>query len=156
LDRKEVLCITIASSTEEKEEAAADATSTGGDSRTTTATEDPSSQDVCGSGRPVEPLYHYCLTREDLPLGTRFAQLIHAAGESSPGNLPQDTRAVALSAKDETQLLELEKRLIAAGIPHRAIREPDSPHFNALMAIGFPPAPRGTYKKFLSQFGLVK
>lgn len=30
-------------------------------------------------------LYHYCITRGDIPAGLAAAQLVHAAGFSSPG-----------------------------------------------------------------------
>lgn len=84
------------------------------------------------------------------------AQLLHAAGESSPGNLPSSTFAVCLAAPDELALLKLEARLVAEGIPHTAIREPDAPWNNALMSIGFPPQDRIHLKKYLSNFPLLK
>jgi hypothetical protein len=56
----------------------------------------------------------------------------------------------------EAALLKIEERLIAFGVPHVSIREPDPPFNNALMAVGFIPAPRGTYKKFLSNLPLLK
>ena len=69
-----------------------------------------------------KPLTHYCIVRADIPAGTASAMLIHAAGESSPGNLPRGTFAIALAAKSEFQLLALEQRLISQNIPHAAIR----------------------------------
>lgn len=33
--------------------------------------------------RPEGPYWHYCVVREDLPLGTLAAMLVHAAGESA-------------------------------------------------------------------------
>ena len=87
----------------------------------------------------------------------QIAQTIHAAGESSPGNLPQTTHAIALHARDEAQLLELEQRLVYAGIEFVAIREPDAPFFNQLMAIGISPQVRSsTLKKATSSFPLVR
>lgn len=79
------------------------------------------------------------IVREDLPRGVLAAQLIHAAGESSPGGLPTHTFAVALAARDQVHLESLEQKLLAHRIPHRAIREPDAPWDNALMAIGIEP-----------------
>jgi hypothetical protein len=67
------------------------------------------------------------------------AQLIHAAGESAGGDLPASTIAVALAARNEAQLLAIEQLLRRLKIPHRAIREPDSPWNGALMAIGLAP-----------------
>lgn len=84
------------------------------------------------------------------------AQTIHAAGESSPGNLPQNTHAVALAARDETHLLELEGTLLAAGIPHHSIREPDAPYLGAIMSIGIPPMDRTPLRRYLSGLPLVR
>lgn len=104
-----------------------------------------------------ETLYHYCIVRQDLPLGVRFAQLIHAAGESSPGNLPTTTHAVALHAESEQDLLDLEGRLRQDGIAHVAIREPDAPYNNQLMAIGIVPQVRSkTLRKATCRFPLVR
>ena len=89
--------------------------------------------------RVAPQLTHYCLIRRDLPRGVLAAQLIHAAGESAPGDLPSGTIAVALAARDEAHLLELEAQLRQLGIAHRAIREPDAPWCGALMAIGIEP-----------------
>lgn len=83
------------------------------------------------------PLYHYVIVRDDLPRGTALAQTVHAAGESSGGDLPPDTRAVVLAAKDVSHLERVEADLVARGIPHRAIREPDLG--NQLTAIGLVP-----------------
>jgi hypothetical protein len=84
------------------------------------------------------------------------AQTIHAAGESSPGNLPDDTRAIALACKDEAELLVYEQKLIAAGIPHKTIREPDAPYFGAAMTIGIFPRPRAELRPLLSNLPLLK
>lgn len=97
------------------------------------------------------------IIRADLPLGVQIAQTIHAAGESSPGNLPEDTRAVALSVPDEATLLALEARLHAAGISFRAIREPDPPWNGALMAIGLVPVQRTpNLRQVLGRLPLVR
>ena len=61
------------------------------------------------------------------------AMLVHAAGESSPGNLPDETRAVALVA-DEGRLAFLAQKLEVAGIPHHRIEEDGE-----LYAIGIAP-----------------
>ncbi|MCC6995884.1 MAG: hypothetical protein IT370_14845 [Deltaproteobacteria bacterium] len=65
--------------------------------------------------------------RRDLPLGMIAAQLIHAAGESSPGGLASGTRAVALMVEDEAALRALAQSLVRWGVPHVQIREPDPP-----------------------------
>lgn len=84
-------------------------------------------------------LTHYCVVRIDLPRGTLAAQLIHAAGESAGQALAPGTIAVALAAGGEDELHAIERELVARGIPHRAIREPDPPWNGALMAIGIQP-----------------
>lgn len=84
------------------------------------------------------------------------AQLIHASGESSPGNLASNTYAVCLSARDEQHLLELEQKLIGHEIPHVAIREPDAPWNGALMSIGIVPCDRKFPKRVTSQLPLLK
>lgn len=104
-------------------------------------------------------LYHYVIIRADLPRGVQIAQTIHAAGEScSPGHLPDNTtHAVALETPNEQGLLDLEARLTHAGIAHVAIREPDEPYNNQLMAIGIPPQVRTkTLRKHLSRYALVR
>lgn len=89
------------------------------------------------------------------------AQLIHAAGESSPGNLPPETRAVALTCADEPALRALSARLTAQGIKHYDIVEGDcgceaTPYDGQLMAIGIPPQLRAPLKKLLSALPLLK
>lgn len=86
-----------------------------------------------------------------------IAQTIHAAGESSPGpSLPPDTHAVALAASSEQELLDLEMKLVQAGIPHRAIREPDAPWCGQLMAIGIEPCKRELVQEYTRAFKLVR
>lgn len=117
---------------------------------------------ACSVVRPVvqgtaEPLFHYVVLRGDLPIGDLAAQTIHAAGESArqAPDLPEGTHAVALAARDEDQLLALERALVSAAIPHRAIREPDAPFNGALLAIGIAPSPRALVRPFVKKFPLV-
>jgi len=84
------------------------------------------------------------------------AMIIHAAGESSDGNLPDGTYAIALAAQSEIQLLAIEKKLISNNIPHVAIREPDAPWCGQLMAIGIAPCDRAKVRKEVSQLPLIK
>ena len=86
-------------------------------------------------------LHHYVIVRNDLPRGVLAAQVIHAAGESSD-RVPKGTHAVCLSARNEGELARVEERLIQGDVPHVAVREPDAPWDNALMAIGIVPMPR--------------
>lgn len=102
-------------------------------------------QAVDAGSSPVEraiapkfgPPTHYVIIRRDLPLGVIVSQTVHAAGESALGRVTPDTHAVALAARDEAHLADIERELIELGFEHRAIREPDRD--NELMAIGIPP-----------------
>lgn len=100
---------------------------------------------------------HVCIVRRDLPRGVLAAQLIHAAGESAPVGLPSGTHAVALGVESEAALEKLERRLIKFGVPHHAIREPDSPWCGALMAIGVVPmAPNKNLRKATGHLRLLE
>lgn len=94
--------------------------------------------------------------RADLPIGIQAAQIIHAAGYSSPGNLPDGTYAVALHVPDEPAILELAGALERAGLPRHLIVEGDAPYAGQAMAIGIPPGDRKGLKKLLSRYPLVK
>lgn len=88
----------------------------------------------------MRPTRHIIVLRADLPLGVFTAQLTHAAGESARlADLPKNTHAVVLEAKDEAALLEIEACLTACGLPHAAIREPDAPYNGAITALGLAP-----------------
>lgn len=82
--------------------------------------------------------------------------LVHAAGESSPGNLPKDTHAIVLCVPDEPALAALAERLTKAGIAHVTIREPDAPWNGAMMSIGVAPGRREDLKRHLSSLPLLK
>lgn len=99
---------------------------------------------------------HYCITRADIPAGLQAAQLIHAAGESSPGNLPTHTYAIALTCADEKSLSDLSFELFKLGIRHHRIIENDAPYEGQLMAIGIPPQPRRNIRKHLYRLPLLK
>lgn len=102
------------------------------------------------------PRFHYVVVRDDLPLGFLTAQVVHAAGESSPGDLHPGTNAVVLAVPNEAALLEIERKLSHAGIRHVAIREPDKPWNNALTAIGLVPVDdRSAIKRLLSTLPLL-
>jgi len=105
----------------------------------------------------ARPTTHYVVVREDLPRGVLAAQIVHAAGESSPGDLPDDTRAVVLAARNESHLADLESQMIRDGIPHRAIREPDPPWGGQLMAVGVvPTSDRNTIKHITGSLRLLR
>jgi hypothetical protein len=99
---------------------------------------------------------HYVIARSDLPRGIQCANIVHAAGESSPGNLPTGTNAVCLVVPDEPSLCAVADRLTAAGVAFKAIREPDPPYDNALMAIGCVPVRKELIRRHLSCLPLLK
>lgn len=82
--------------------------------------------------------------------------LVHAAGESSPGNLPRDTYAVVLAVKDEAALARVEEVLKSHGVRFVSIHEPDPPYNGQLMAIGVIPGPKKEVGRHLSSIPLVK
>lgn len=82
--------------------------------------------------------------------------IIHAAGESSPGNLPSGTHAICLVVPGEKELWELEKTLRRAGLKFSAIIENDSPYTAQLMAIGTAPACKEVLKRYFSSLPLLK
>lgn len=94
--------------------------------------------------------------RRDIPRGAQFAQLIHAAGESSP-RVASGTYAVALAARDELQLEELALLLREAEVKFVEVREPDAPYCGALMALGLEPTQhRKPIQKITGQLSLLK
>jgi peptidyl-tRNA hydrolase len=100
-------------------------------------------------------LTHYVIVRNDLPIGFLTAQIVHAAGESAPGNLKSGTHAVVLAVRSESALLLLERQFQRAGVKHVAIREPDPPYNGALTAIGLAPvADRSIVRKLVSRLPL--
>lgn len=103
-------------------------------------------------------LHHICIIRADLPHRVQIAQTIHAAGESAQGMVvPPNTHAIAKQAANEEELLELEAKLILAGIEFVAIREPDEPWNGQLMVIGLKPQIRTKeIKKLLGRYKLVE
>lgn len=97
------------------------------------------------------------IARTDLPLGFLAAQVVHAAGESSTGNLPRDTHAVVLAVPHEGALLEASRRLTAGCIPHVMIREPDAPWCGAATALGvLPTVERARVRRALSSLPLLR
>jgi len=105
---------------------------------------------------PNDPLTHFVIVRSDLPIGVIAAQLVHAAGESSPGNLSEGTYAVVLAVPHEEALRKLAERLSRLGIGHTCITEPDAPYDGALMALGLFPRPRSELRRHLSELPLFR
>lgn len=113
---------------------------------------------VCAAAidaRPVEdPLAHYVIVRGDLPKGLAAAQIVHAAGESSPGGLQEGCYAVVLAVEGVGGLEDLERLLVARSVSHRAIREPDLG--GELTAIGLEPAPKSSAGRWVSHIPLYR
>lgn len=107
-------------------------------------------------GRSHEVLYHYVIVRADLSRGLQAAMLVHAAGESSPGNLPEDTHAVVLVVANEPALEVVRARLARAGIAHVTIREPEAPWNGSLMALGLRPERKENLRRYLSSLALLR
>jgi len=114
------------------------------------------------------------IVRRDLPIGVLGAQIIHAAGESSPGGLAEGTYAVALAVPDEVAAEAV--RLRSRGFAHLSsgqevgrmqafgderlafvtIHEPDEPYRGALMAIGIVPARKEGLRRHLASIPILK
>ena len=84
------------------------------------------------------------------------AQLIHAAGQSTSKRVPEGTFAVALHARDLSELLQIATALKQAKIEYALIVESDAPYTGQAMAIGIEPGDRSKLKKILSRLPLVK
>jgi hypothetical protein len=82
--------------------------------------------------------------------------MVHAAGESSPGNLPEGTYAVVLGARHVLDLRRIAMKLKAASIPFVEIVEPDAPYTGQLMAIGVKPCLRSIGRRVLSSLPLYR
>lgn len=102
------------------------------------------------------PLFHYVVVRGDIPRGLQAAQIVHAAGESSPGNLSSGTHAVCLVVPGEKELLEVAERLAQGRVPFVSIYEPDAPWNNQFMAIGCMPARKEVLRRYLSSLPLLR
>ncbi len=96
------------------------------------------------------------MIRRDLPIGILAAQLVHAAGESSPGNLSPGTNAVVLGVPNEAALRAVAQRLEDAGIAFVRVEEPDAPYLGQLMAIGLRPARKEVVRRALSSLPLLR
>lgn len=96
------------------------------------------------------------IVREDLPIGVAAAQIVHAAGESSPGNLPAGTFAVVLTVPSASELMQLADKLRVANAEFTCIFETDEPWSGQLMAIGARPERRSKMRKILSSVPLYR
>jgi peptidyl-tRNA hydrolase len=114
----------------------------------------PEPEDAVSARPNPDPVTHYVIVRRDLPTGVIAAQVVHAAGESSPGNLGPDTYAVVLAVENEVELLALDARLAAQGVARRAIREPDMG--DQMTAIGLVPGPKSQVGRWVSSIPLYR
>jgi hypothetical protein len=96
------------------------------------------------------------IVRRDLPLGILAANLVHAAGETSPGDLPTGTHAIVLVVPNEGALKAVAARLELAQVPCKRIEEPDAPFNGALMAVGCMPGRKEVLRRYLSSLPLLK
>ncbi len=108
------------------------------------------------SSEEFSELCHYVVVRADLPRGLQAAQVVHAAGESSPGNLPSGTHAVVLTVPGPVEMEALARRLAQAGVAHVRIEEPDPPWDGALLAIGLVPGRKEAFRRHLSSLPLLR
>lgn len=106
--------------------------------------------------RSRETLYHYVVIRRDLPFGILSANLVHAAGESSPGGLPEGTHAIVLAVPDEAALKAVAARLDLARVGFVRIVEVDTPYEGSLMALGLVPRPQKEVRRHLSSLPLLR
>lgn len=104
----------------------------------------------------ADTVTHYVVVREDLPQGLKLAQVIHAAGESSPGNVKSGTFAVCLTVKSERALVKLADDLRQAGVDFVLVFEPDAPWNGAAMSLGVRPRRKGDLRRHLSALPLAK
>ena len=85
--------------------------------------------------------------------------ILHAAGRSAQlpgaGAAAPPTTAVALAASLD-ELLALDGELLARGIPHVLVREPDEPWRDAPMAIGVVPLARARVRRLLAHLRLAR
>lgn len=103
-----------------------------------------------------DPITHYILVRQDVPRGLQSAQIVHAAGESSPGNLPPGTYVVVLAVANEAVLRAFSEKLEAHGIQHKLIVENSNDYQGQAMAIGVVPQPRSQLRRYFSSLPLLK
>ena len=82
--------------------------------------------------------------------------IVHAAVESSPGNLAPDTYAIVLAARDELHLALEADRLEAAGVHLVRVHEPDAPYKGALMALGLLPKRKEVLRRHVSSLPLLR
>ena len=94
--------------------------------------------------------------RTDLPIGVIAAQIAHAAGESSPGDLKEGTHAIVLGVPSEEALRAALASATLRGMRATPINEPDAPYCGQLMSIGFAPVPRSVGRRALSSLPLFR
>ncbi len=81
--------------------------------------------------------------------------MTHAAGESSPGNLPSGTHAVVLGVSPE-RLCAVQKRLESKGVRFKAIVENTAPWADQTTAIGLTPGRKSIVGRHVADLPLLK
>lgn len=102
-----------------------------------------------------DPICHYCILRTDIPIGNTFAYCVHAAGESSDGNLKPGTYAVALAVTNGKNLEVLANNLEYFKVPIHRVVESHGKYAGQLMAIGVTPGPKSIRGRYLSNLPLI-
>ena len=105
-------------------------------------------------------LWHYILTRADLPAKVQVVNIAHAADESiTPELAPlrKDTRLCWLHAKDEVDLALYADELARKSVPHAVVRGTDGPHAGQAMALACAPSlQRSKLRKIFHHLPLAK
>ena len=96
------------------------------------------------------------IVRADLPRGIQAANIAHAAGESSPGDLPAGTHAVVLTTPSEPALEAVATMLRLKSLEFVRIEEVDAPFTGQLMALGLRPRAKEVLRRHLSSLPLLK
>lgn len=82
--------------------------------------------------------------------------LVHAAGESSTGNLDAGTYAIVKAVPDEKALATVAAELRRKNVEFVSIYEPDPPYNGALMALGLVPKRKEELRRYLRKLPLLK
>ena len=81
---------------------------------------------------------------------------MHAAGESSDGNLSPGTYAVVLGTEDEESLKRIANNLENLKVPVHRVVESSGKHADQLMALGIKPGPKSERGRWVSNMPLLR
>lgn len=109
-------------------------------------------RDMEGDGFECDPA---CSCGHDYVRGYGYAYDEGCGECMGHGLRPPVIHAVALAARNEQDLIELDLALREAEIPHMTIREPDAPYFGQITSIGIEPTKdKAKLRPFLKRFKL--